>query len=178
MAGTSGSGFSGWGSASGLDGPEAGGGPGAGRPCAHDEVELRAAAAQLAAAGEELEGARAAVARAGAADWDGPAASAFKGTTAALTAQLAAIATALAGLALTVGSLQSEAAGCRGAASAPVPFASAAPTRGLVVEGRTSPIAPLPSRAPALRLPAPAGPVFARGLPDPAPAPGAEAVCR
>ncbi|MGY3565021.1 hypothetical protein [Sinomonas sp. RB5] len=176
MAGTSGSGFSGWGSASGLDGPEAGGGPGEGRPCGHDEAELRAAAAQLAAAGEELEGARAAVARAGAADWDGPAASAFKGTAAALTAQLAPIATALAGLALTVGSVQSEAAGCRGAA--PVPFASAAPTRGLVVEGRTGPIAPLPSRGPALRLPAPVGPVFARGLPDPASAPGAEAGCR
>ncbi|MDP9886250.1 uncharacterized protein YukE [Sinomonas atrocyanea] len=174
MGGPTGSGFSGRGSASGFDE-----GTGFTLPCGHDEAELGAAAAQLAAAHEELEGARAAVARAGAADWDGPAASAFKGTTASLTAQLAAIATALAGLALTVASLQSEAGGCRGAPSALAsPATGAAPPRGLVVDGPTGPIVPLPSRAPALRLPAPDGPVFARGLPDLAPAPAPGAACR
>jgi hypothetical protein len=179
MAGTTGGGFSGWGSASGLGGGPGSDGPsGPGRPCGHDEVELGAATAQLAAAHEECEGARAALARAGAADWEGPAAAAFKGTAASLTAQLAAIATALTGLALIASSLQSEAGGCQGAAS---PLASpgvgTAP-RGLVVDGPTGPIAPLPSRAPVLRLPVPEGPVFARGLPDGAAAPGPGEVCR
>ncbi|MFQ6155965.1 hypothetical protein ACLMMA_05705 [Micrococcus luteus] len=174
MGGPTGSGFSGRGSASGFDE-----GTGFTLPCGHDEAELGAAAAQLAAAHEELEGARAAVARAGAADWDGPAASAFKGTTASLTVQLAAIATALAGLALAVASLQSEAGGCQGAPSALAsPATGAAPPRGLVVDGPSGPVVPVPSRAPALRLPAPDGPVFARGLPDLALAPAPGAACR
>lgn len=134
--------------------------------CGHDETELRAAATQLGRAQDEVRDARAAVARAEEAAWQGQAAESFRRSTASLGAKLGALAAVLGTLGLVVAALQSEAAGCTGAApgiGASTPPGGAAP-RGLVVEGRRGAIAPLASREPALRLPAPSGPVFARGL--------------
>lgn len=171
-AGAGGGGFNGSGSSSAV-----------GRPCGHDEAELSAAAAHLAAAHEEVDGAKAAMARAEAVEWEGPAASAFRASTASVAAQLAAIAAGLAALAVIAGALQAEADACTGSSSS---FGSAghgspAP-RGLVPDGRDHALLPLPSRTPALRLPGPTGPVFARGLTDSGTSTGAgdgpEAACR
>lgn len=131
-----------------------------GLPCGHDEAALRAAAAGLAAAQEDADGARAAVARLETAEWAGPAADAFRGSAAGISAQVAAIAAGLAGLSLLVASVQAEGALCPGL---PALSGMAAPPRGLLADGPLGPVAPLASPAPALRLEVPTGPAFLRG---------------
>lgn len=133
--------------------------------CGHDEAELRAAATLLEQARDEMQDARAAMARAEEASWQGSAAESFRRSTASLGARLGALAAGVGMLAVTVAALHSDAAACSRAlgAGAPTPPDWASP-RGLVVEGRHTPIAPLAARGPILHLPAPSGPVFARGL--------------
>ncbi|GAB3272489.1 hypothetical protein GCM10027449_09080 [Sinomonas notoginsengisoli] len=132
--------------------------------CGHDETELHAAAAGLAKAQEAVEDARAFVARAEDAEWSGPAAAAFRTSTACLAARMATVAAGLAALALMIAALQSEVSACPR-----VPIASRAPSgaaspQSLVAEGRTGPLVPLPSRTPALRLSVQPQPAFTQGL--------------
>ncbi len=139
------------GSSSSLDDP---------RPrCGHDETALRVAATEVSAAGEDVERAKRAIARANGVPWSGPAAAAFRRSTLALTLQLGLLAGGLAGLAITLSNMQAETSACPGAAAgAPTLPLFRDPTTPLV-PGRSTPLLPLASQAP----------IFARIAPTPVP---------
>ena len=125
--------------------------------CGHDETALRVAAADVSAAGEELERAKRAITRAEGVPWSGPAAVAFRRSTLALTLQLGVLAGGLAGLAITLSNVQAETSACPGAAAGAPTLPLFHDTATPLLPGRSTPLLPLASQTP----------IFARIAPTP-----------
>lgn len=116
--------------------------------CGHDVWELRTAAADVSAAGEDLERAKSAIARAEGVSWSGAAASAFRKSTFALTLQLGLLAGGLAGLAVALSGMQAETSVCPGAATRAPTLPLFRDRTAPLIPGRSTPLLPLAAPTP------------------------------